>query len=202
MSAAGLFAHALVSIGASYVVVSLVANAIHRWPSHDPRWKEARGLAWPFGEIFRRHALHHQAFPRFDRPAHDDKTLYALDIDARVTAAMVVLLAGPLLWVDWVLGLTMATAVVLHNHIYNEIHFEMHAPRGRWFARTALFRYYVWYHFLHHRHPAARFDSAFPLADWLLGTLGPATEADRKMFAAIGSAALARKLAPHDAARD
>ena len=187
MSATGWIAHGLLSVAASYVVVSLVANAIHRWPSHDPRWKDARGLVWPFGEIFRRHALHHQAFPRFDRPAHDDETLYALDIDARVTAAMVVLLAAPLLWLDWVSGLTMAAAVVLHNHIYNEIHFEMHAPRDRWFARTALFRYYVWYHFLHHRHAATRFDSAFPLADWLLGTLGTATEADRRLFAAMGT---------------
>ncbi len=162
MSAAGSFRHALYSIGASYFVVSLVANAIYRWPSHDPRWKEARGVVWPLGEIFRRHELHHQAFPRFDRPAHDNRTLYALDIDARVTAAMVVLLAGPLLWADWMLGLAMAAAVVLHNHIYNAIHFEMHAPRERWFSRTALFRYYAWYHFLHHRHPAARFDFGLP----------------------------------------
>ena len=195
MSAIGLIAHALFSIGASYVVVSLVANAIHRWPAHDPRWRDAPGLLWPLGEIFRRHALHHQAFPRFVQPAHEDKTLYALDIDAQVTAAMVALLAGPLLWIDWVSGLTMAAAVVLHNHIYNEIHFEMHAPRGRWFAQTALFRYYLWYHFLHHRHPATRFDSAFPLADCLLGTLGTATEADRKMFAAIATAGSARRLA-------
>ncbi len=194
MSAIGSIAHALFSIGASYVVVSVVANAIHRWPAHDPRWKEARGVVWPLGEIFRRHALHHQAFPRFDRPAHDDKTLYALDIDARVTAAMVVLLAGPPLWIDWVSGLAMAAAVVLHNHIYNEVHFETHASSGRWFGRTALFRYYAWYHFLHHRHPTTRFDSAFPLADWLLGTLGRATEADRKMFAAMATASSVRRL--------
>ena len=32
-----------------------------------------------------------------------------------------------------------------------------------------------------------RFDSAFPLADWLLGTLGTATDADRKLFAAMGT---------------
>ena len=186
MSAIGSLAHALFGVAASYVVVSLVANAIHRWPSHDPRWRDAKGLAWPFGEIFRRHALHHQAFPHFDRPGHDDETRYALDIDARVTAAMVALLAAPLLWADWVSALTIAAAVVLHNHIYNAIHVEMHAPRGRWFARTALFRFYVWYHFLHHRHPGTRFDSAFPLADWLLGTLGTATDADRKLFAAMG----------------
>lgn len=186
MSAFGSFVHAALSVAASYVVVSLVANAIHRWPSHDPRWKDASGLVWPFGEIFRRHALHHQAFPRFDRPTHADETLYALDIDGRVTSAMVVLLAAPLLWVDWALALTMAAAVVLHNHIYNEIHFEMHVSRGRWFARTALFQYYVWYHFLHHRHAATRFDSAFPLADWLLGTLGTPNEADRRTFALLG----------------
>ena len=78
---------------------------------------------------------------------------------------------------------------MLHNHVYNEIHFEMHVSRGRWFARTALFRYYVWYHFLHHRHAATRFDSAFPLADWLLGTLGTATEADRRLFATLSAPA-------------
>ena len=113
-----------------------------------------QGRARPLGEIFRRHALHHRTFPRFDKPAHDDATLYALDIDGRVTAAMVVLLAAPFLLVDWVTAVTMAVAVVLHNHIYNVIHCEMHAPRGRWFSRTRLFRYYVRYHFLHHRHPA------------------------------------------------
>lgn len=185
MNAFGWIAHGLFSVAACYVVVSLVANAIHRWPSHDPRWRDARGVAWPFGEIFRRHALHHRSFPRFDRPAHDDASLYALDIDGRVTAAMVALLAAPLWLVDPLTGAVMASAVVLHNHIYNAIHFEMHAPRGRWFSRTALFRYYVWYHFLHHRHPATRFDSAFPLADWLLGALGTATETDRRLFSAL-----------------
>ena len=176
MSAMGWIVHGVLSVAAGYVVISLVANAIHRWPSHDPRWKDAGGLFWPFGEIFRRHALHHRSFARFDRPAHRDGSLYALDIDGRVTAAMVALIAAPLLLVDWVSAVAMAAAVVLHNHVYNAIHSEMHAPRGRWFAGAALFRYYAWYHFLHHRHAATRFNSAFPLADWLLGTLGTATE--------------------------
>ena len=187
MSAFGWIAHGAASAVACYVVVSLVANAIHRWPSHDPRWKDAGGALWPLGEIFRRHALHHRSFPRFDRPAHAVQSIYALDIDRRITAAMVAVLATPLLLVDAFSAAAMAIAVVLHNHIYNAIHFEMHVRRGRWFSRTRLFRYYVWYHFLHHRHPATRFDSAFPIADWLLGTLGTATEADRRLFAAMDS---------------
>jgi hypothetical protein len=185
VSALGLIAHGAVSLAFGYFVVSLVANAIHRWPSHDKRWK---GAVWPFGEIFRRHILHHQAFPGFDSPAHDDETLYALDIDARVTAAMVALMAAPLALVDPLTAAAMAGAIVLHNHIYNVVHREMHAPAGRWFAGSSLYRYYVWYHFLHHRHPRTRFDSAFPLADWLLGTLGTATEADRRLFEAMATA--------------
>lgn len=179
MSALAAIGHGVLSLAVAYAVVSLIANAIHRWPSHDRRWSHS---PWPFGEIFRRHRLHHRSFPLFDRAGHADESEFALDIDGRVTAAMVVLFAAPVLFVDAFTALAMAGAVILHNHVYNAIHREMHAPVGRWFAATALYRYYCRYHFLHHRHPGTRFDSAFPLADWLLGTLGRATDADRRLL--------------------
>jgi len=54
---------------------------------------------------------------------------------------------------------------------YEYFHWCMHVPKGRWFEKTWLFRWFNGRHILHHRFPGMNFNVVLPIADYLFGTL-------------------------------
>jgi hypothetical protein len=79
--------------------------------------------------------------------------------------------------------------VCLHHTIWNLIHLEMHKPENRFFSKWAAYRAVARHHFLHHRYPDKNFNVAFPIGDFLFGTVARPSEADRQAMKAEGIAA-------------
>ena len=78
--------------------------------------------------------------------------------------------------------------VCLHHVIWNQIHMEMHKPEGRFFAKWAAYKSVARHHFLHHRYPDKKFNVAFPIGDFLFGTVAKPTAADWDAMRAEGIA--------------
>ena len=78
--------------------------------------------------------------------------------------------------------------VALHHTIWNQIHLEMHKPEGRFFANWAAYKFVARHHFLHHRYPDKNFNVAFPVGDFLCGTIATASSDDWEAMRAEGIA--------------
>jgi len=158
---------------AAYVLTSAIEYFPHRWVMHS------RGVARLLGssrlaEEFEAHAtLHHGRFfgPRTFASCSDPAARY-VSID---TGALYML--GNTLWL-WLplavfsaLGATIVAAFLAgHGALWTAVHREMHYPSGRWFARTAAFRFWRAYHETHHERHGTNFNVLCPLFDQLLGT--------------------------------
>jgi sterol desaturase/sphingolipid hydroxylase (fatty acid hydroxylase superfamily) len=70
--------------------------------------------------------------------------------------------------------------VALHHLIWNQVHLEMHKPEKRFFAEWRIYKFMARHHFLHHRHPDKNFNVAFPIGDWIFGTVARADEDDEE----------------------
>ena len=62
----------------------------------------------------------------------------------------------------------------------------MHDPKGRWFAKTAVYRFLARNHYLHHRFPGRRFNVVLPFADHLLGASIKPLQSDLRSFREMG----------------
>jgi sterol desaturase/sphingolipid hydroxylase (fatty acid hydroxylase superfamily) len=56
----------------------------------------------------------------------------------------------------------------------------MHKPEKRFFAEWRIYKFMARHHFLHHRHPDKNFNVAFPIGDWIFGTVARADENDEE----------------------
>ena len=64
----------------------------------------------------------------------------------------------------------------------------MHQPKQRFFANWAAYKFVARHHFLHHKYPDKNFNVAFPVGDFLCGTIAHPTEADWEAMRAEGIA--------------
>ena len=78
--------------------------------------------------------------------------------------------------------------VLLHHTICNQIHLEMHKPEGRFFRNWSAYKFVARHHFLHHRYPDKNFNVAFPLGDFLCGTIARPSPDDWEAMRAEGIA--------------
>jgi hypothetical protein len=78
--------------------------------------------------------------------------------------------------------------VLLHHTIWNQIHLEMHKPEGRFFRNWSAYKFVARHHFLHHRYPDKNFNVAFPLGDFLCGTIARPSPDDWEAMRAEGIA--------------
>jgi hypothetical protein len=172
------------------LLMSLVEHQIHcRLMHKKPRLSLLRNLK-ARNRIFTSHAVEHHT--QYRQTFHDDPVPHGEDrgirlniLEGIVEALPVTILLAPFS----ITGALMFPAVVcLHHVIWNQIHMEMHKPEGRFFANWAAYKSVARHHFLHHRYPDKNFNVAFPLGDFIFGTVAKPTAADWQAMKAEGIA--------------
>ena len=174
------------------VVMSIVEHQVHcRLMHKKPRLAFLKNLR-ARQRMFTSHAVEHHT--QYRKEFHDDPVPHGEDRGIRLnlreglieSLPLVVVLA---IWPATRMGAVMFPLVVcLHHTIWNLIHLEMHKPTGRFFANWAAYKWAARHHFLHHRYPDKNFNVAFPIGDFLYGTIAKPTEADWEAMRAEGIA--------------
>jgi hypothetical protein len=172
------------------VVMSLVEHQVHARLMHKkPRLSFMKNLR-ARQRIFTSHAVEHHR--QYRKEFHDDPVPHGEDRGIRLNLLEGLVESLPLSLVlapFSITGAIMFPAVVcLHHTIWNLIHLEMHKPEGRFFSNWAAYKCVARHHFLHHRYPDKNFNVAFPIGDFLCGTVARPTAADWEAMRAEGIA--------------
>ena len=192
----------LLSIVAWFVVMivlmSLIEHQVHRRLMHlkprNPLLKKLHARQ----RIFTSHAVEHHS--QYRKVFHDDPLPPGDDRGIRLNLIEGLLECLPL---SLILGLVAYTTglttfysaaivwpavVALHHTIWNQIHLEMHQPKKLFFAYWQAYKFVARHHFLHHRYPDKNFNVAFPVGDFLCGTIARPSNADWDAMRAEGIA--------------
>lgn len=175
---------------AMVVFMSIIEHQVHRrLMHHKPRHFLTRGLRFR-RRIFTSHAIEHHG--QYRDSFHDDPVPHGEDRGIRLCIWEGILEALPMSCLLAYFSITGAimfpTVVCLHHLIWNQIHIEMHKPEKRFFSNWAAYKCVARHHFLHHRYPGKNFNVAFPIGDFLFGTIAKATPADLLAMQAEGIA--------------
>jgi hypothetical protein len=175
---------------AMVVLMSLVEHQVHcRLMHKKPRFFPFRNLT-ARKRIFTSHAVEHHR--QYRRHFHDEPVPRGTDRGIRlnlreglVESLPVVVALAPFSTIGAVM---FPSVVCLHHFLWNQIHLEMHKPQNRFFATWSAYKFVARHHYLHHRYPDKNFNVAFPVGDWLFGTVARASEDDRRAMEAEGIA--------------
>ena len=172
------------------VVMSLIEHQIHcRLMHKKPQFFMFRKFR-ARQRMFTSHAVEHHT--QYRKVFHDDPVPPGEDRGIRLNLGEGVVESLPLSLVlapFTITGAVMFPLVVcLHHTIWNLIHMEMHKPEGRFFANWAAYKCVARHHFLHHRYPNKNFNVAFPIGDFICGTIARPTPADWEAMRAEGIA--------------
>lgn len=165
---------------AMVVLMSVIEHQVHCRLMH----KKPRSVLWrnlPLRQkIFTSHAVEHHR--QYRASFHDDPVPHGEDRGIRLNIREGLLESLPVSLVLGCFSLTGAImfpmVVLLHHFLWNQIHLEMHKPVSRPFAKWAAYKCVARHHFLHHRYPDKNFNVAFPIGDFIFGTVAKPTEAD------------------------
>lgn len=175
---------------AMVILMSIIEHQVHSRLMHKmPRYLPFRNLKGR-KRIFTSHAVEHHR--QYRQHFHDAPVPRGEDrgIRLNVVEGLLECLPVPLVLV----GISYATGtnfpligaaifplvVALHHLIWNQVHLEMHKPENRFFSQWAIYRFMARHHFLHHRHPDKNFNVAFPIGDWIFGTVARADDDDEQ----------------------
>ncbi len=172
------------------VLMSVIEHQVHCRLMH----KKPQSFLWrnlsARRRIFTSHAVEHHR--QYRQSFHDEAVPHGEDRGIRLNMGEGLLESLP---VSLVLGCFSTTAAImfpmivcLHHFLWNQIHLEMHKPANRPFARWAAFKAVARHHFLHHRYPDKNFNVAFPVGDFIFGTVAKPTAADWEAMRAEGIA--------------
>ena len=173
---------------AMVVLMSLIEHQVHcRLMHKKPRHFLWRNLS-ARKRLFTSHAVEHHT--QYRATFHDDPVPHGTDRGIRLNLREGLLEALPMSLVLGFFSLTGAImfplVVCLHHTIWNLVHLEMHKPEKRFFSRWPAYKFMARHHFLHHRYPDKNFNVAFPIGDFLCGTIARPTAADWKAMEAEG----------------
>lgn len=172
------------------VLMSIIEHQVHcRLMHKKPRHFLWRNLA-ARRRIFTSHAVEHHS--QYRGSFHGDPLPPGEDRGIRLNMFEGVLEALPvslvLVFFSTTGAIMFPLIVCLHHFLWNQIHLEMHQPTNRPFARWAAFKAVARHHFLHHRYPDKNFNVAFPIGDFICGTIARPTAADWEAMRAEGLA--------------
>lgn len=153
----------------SYLVMSAVEYALHRYPMHSRRFVVKSKIG--FGSFERHAVLHHGRYFRIFDEEHDVAAKHVSFVLSPIENMLGLTPLAFLFWlIDPVGSYIFIGFVGAHALLWSIIHREMHIPAGRWFAKTRIFRYLRAYHKTHHDHPGTNFNIICLGADKLFGT--------------------------------
>ena len=155
-----------------FVYGSFFEWTLHKYLMHQPRWQ------YPF----RAHALVHHGLFRTGRQyfLSDVKVIRKVRF-AWWNAPLIFLLHAPvIIWLEEISNadilLGAFSALIAYYFLYEYLHYCMHIPKGRWFEKTACFRWLDSHHHMHHKRHFNNLNVVLPLADIIFGSLIPARE--------------------------
>jgi hypothetical protein len=175
---------------AMVVLMSLIEHQVHcRLMHKKPRFSLLRNLPARM-KMFTSHAVEHhrqyrQHFHDHPLPDGEDRGIRLNVKEGLIEALPVVLVLAPF---STIAAVMFPSVVCLHHLIWNQIHLEMHQPKQRFFAKWAAYKFVARHHFLHHRYPDKNFNVAFPVGDWLFGTVAKVSDDDLAAMRAEGIA--------------
>jgi len=175
---------------AMVILMSIIEHQVHcRLMHKKPRFMLTRGLR-ARQRIYTSHAVEHHR--QYRQSFHDDAVPHGEDRGIRLNVLEGLVESLPvsltLVWFSVTGAIMFPVVVCLHHLIWNQIHMEMHKPENRFFCRWAAYRSVARHHFLHHRYPDKNFNVAFPIGDFLFGTIAKASAADLQAMKAEGIA--------------
>ncbi len=177
---------------AMVLLMSIIEHQVHCHLMHkQPRIPFLKKLAVR-QKMFKSHAVEHHS--QYRKHFHDDPLPKGEDRGIRLSAWEGLLESLPIALIFACFEVTRIGAimfplvVILHHTIWNYIHLEMHQPKGRFFANWAIYKFVARHHFLHHRYPSKNFNVAFPLGDFICGTIAHPTADDWLAMQAEGIA--------------
>jgi hypothetical protein len=163
------YAWSMVPIG--WLVANLVEYGMHRGPMHH------LGVA---ARLYKRHTSEHHRFFSQEMMAVDGTRDFHVTLFPAWMALMFIGLIGvPAALLVWLvfgqdIALIFYAAIVSYYLVYEWLHLGAHMPEGGVIARLPFVGRARRHHGLHHdpaRMRRANFNFAFPLGDWLFGTL-------------------------------
>jgi hypothetical protein len=175
---------------AMVVLMSLIEHQVHcRLMHKKPRLSLLRNIPARM-KMFTSHAVEHhrqyrQHFHDHPLPDGEDRGIRLNVKEGLIEALPVVLVLAPFSTIGAVM---FPSVVCLHHLIWNQIHLEMHQPKQRFFAKWSVYKFVARHHFLHHRYPDKNFNVAFPVGDWLFGTVAKVSDDDLAAMRAEGIA--------------
>jgi hypothetical protein len=178
----------LAFIPVALVVVNLAEWVIHR----DLLHKRTPG----FTVLYDRHTpMHHVVFVTDDMAIRSWRELRLVLIPPfgifGVLLAALPFLGGFMLVGQRNLGLLFVCVMMTYAVTYEWLHLSYHLPPDSAVGRNRLIRWLRRHHAMHHDPTLMQrwnFNVSFPLADWLAGTIHPATRASTRRRAALRSA--------------
>jgi len=180
------------------VVMSLIEHQVHCKLMHKkPRNIFLRNLT-ARQRIFTSHAVEHhgqyrKVFHDDPLPPGEDRGIRLNLLEGLVECLPLSLTLGLLAFLTgfntFLVGAVIWPGVVfLHHTIWNQIHLEMHQPKQRFFSDWQAYKFVARHHFLHHRYPDKNFNVAFPVGDFLCGTIAKPSADDWQAMRAEGIA--------------
>ncbi len=194
------------------VFMSLVEHQVHCNLMHKvPRLRLLKNSA-ARKRIFTSHAVEHHSQYRKDfhdepLPPGEDRGIRLNLLEGLLESLPLSLLLGLIGYASgyqtFFIGAVVWPGVVaLHHTIWNQIHLEMHQPKQRFFANWEAYKFVARHHFLHHKYPDKNFNVAFPIGDFLCGTIAHPSEADWEAMRAEGIAPKGKMVLSFDSKHD
>lgn len=151
----------MIALILTLIVISFAEYAAHRWIMH----KRVIDFFWHEHTV-QHHGWYYEVFDHEDDP---EGKYVNLKISWASTILGLVLVSP--IWFVWpLLFYCLVPAAFLHNWLWRTIHSEMHLNQQRFFSNWRIFRWFKWYHFMHHQQPSHNFNVTIPLFDWVFRT--------------------------------
>lgn len=161
------FFHLLASLAFVYSSYSLIEYAVHRFLMHRMRMAKRLHSKVLESLCYKHMALHHKRDYKHSSDEPDDDILMVTIISFLPACTI----GAAAYMVDPFTCKLMILFGMIYGAFWWFVHLEMHRAKGRFFSRTAIYRYLEMQHQLHHVYPSKNFNLLLPLGDWLFGTL-------------------------------
>jgi len=164
--------HIAASFFAWYAIISVSEYSVHRFAMHRMRLAKLLGLEVMRNMVVNHMAIHHKR--DYHHHTHDkDDRLRDMQACGLIPVGIALVVSWSVSPLMFYVGFVMS---MVYAAVWWVVHLEMHRQEGKWFSRTALFRYLEWRHQFHHVYPNTNFNVVVPFADWLFGTMPTAVQ--------------------------
>jgi hypothetical protein len=159
--------HIAASLAFALIMFSLSEYGVHRWSMHRMRLANLVDSDTMREMVVNHMAKHHKRDYHHDTHEEDDK-LWQMQLAGLIPSSIVMVISY---CVDPITAYVMFGFGVFYASFWWIVHLEMHRAEGRFFSRTALYRYLERRHQFHHVYPNTNFNVILPFGDWLFGTM-------------------------------